>query len=376
VAARSSALDGLRGSAALAVLAFHVWLYSPDGLPGPRHALGDKVLFELNLGLICFFVLSGFLLFRPFARTALTGAPALDLRGYALRRAARILPAYYACLAGALLLYEIVGAGRLVPPPGQLATFFFFGQSYSASTLTAVNAVTWTLCVEVVFYLLLPLLGWAVIRLGPTRVRAQVALLVGLIGVSVGWNAITHFSGWGPVASKSLPAYIGDFSFGMLAALWIERLRVRRRAWAAAGPARPAGVLLALSGAAAVAATGYWHERWGSHTLVHQILMDMPAAAGFALLVAALASARGRAPSLLFRARPLVGAGVISYGLYLWHIPLILVLIELGLLPGSLAPRLAVVLGLTVGVAWLSWRVVERPVLRRVARRSIRPATT
>jgi peptidoglycan/LPS O-acetylase OafA/YrhL len=351
------------------VLGFHVWLYRPDGLPGPRRALGDKVLFELNLGLICFFVLSGFLLFRPFARAALTGSPRLDLRGYALRRAARILPAYYACLVGALALYEIVGAGRLVPPAGQLATFLFFGQSYSPNTLTAVNAVTWTLCVEVVFYLLLPLLGWAVIRLGPRHVRAQAALLLSLVAVSVGWNAITHFSGWGPVASKSLPAYIGDFSFGMLAALWIEGLGVRRRDRAAAGPGRAAGLLLAVSGGALVAATGYWHERWGSHTLAHQLLTDMPAAAGFALLVAALACARGSAPSL-FRARPLVGAGVISYGLYLWHIPLILVLIELGLLPGSLAPRLAVVLGLTVGAAWLSWRLIERPALRRVARRA------
>ena len=371
---RNLALDGLRGSAALAVLVFHVWLYRPTGLPGPRQALGDKILFELNLGLICFFVLSGFLLFRPFARAALAGERRVDLRDYALRRVARIAPAYYVCLAGALALYALAGAANLIPPAGQVARFLFFGQSYWPDTLTAIDAVTWTLCVEVVFYLMLPLLGWAAIRLGPHRAKAQAAMLLALVAVSAGWNALAHFSEWGPVASKSLPAYIGDFAFGMLAALWIER---RRRERQGRRPLTTPGLapLLAVAGIVLVVAAAYWHERWGSRTLAHQILMDMPAAAGFGLLIAALAAGTSRVLSP-FRARPLVGAGTISYGMYLWHIPLILVLLALGGLPGSFLPRLAVVLALTVAVATLSWRLVERPVLRRVARRSRRrPAT-
>ena len=65
---RTGALDGLRGLAALSVVGFHVWLYRPDRVTGERTEFGDRVFFELHLGLICFFVLSGFLLYRGLLR--------------------------------------------------------------------------------------------------------------------------------------------------------------------------------------------------------------------------------------------------------------------------------------------------------------------
>jgi peptidoglycan/LPS O-acetylase OafA/YrhL len=383
---RSGALDGLRGLAALAVLGFHVWLYRVNGLPGPRRTLSAKIFFELNLGLICFFVLSGYLLYRPFARAALARAR-VDLGRYCLRRAARIMPAYYACLAGSLLLYWAVGADSLVPPAGQVALFGVFAQSYSMHTLTAINAVSWTLCVEVAFYLLLPLIGLLALRLGPRRMAGQAALLVGLVLVTLGWNALVHFRHWDPVASKSLVAYAGDFAVGMLAALWLEWRRgtdgidpvaadgpVAREARAATlGRAATAGV--ALAGIVLVVATGYWHERWGSRTAAHGILTDLPAAVGFSLLVAALAAGRG--PLLRwFSARPLLAAGAISYGIYLWHIPVILALRQLDLLPAALLPRFAAVFVPTVLLASISWTCLERPLIRRAAaaRPSLRPA--
>jgi peptidoglycan/LPS O-acetylase OafA/YrhL len=343
----------LRGCAALSVLCFHVWLYRPQGQPGPRHSLSAKVLFELNLGLICFFVLSGFLLYRGFVRAMLSGRE-VNLRRYALRRAARILPAYYVCLAGSLLLYEAVGAGSLVPPPHQLVLFAVFAQSYSTGTFTAIDAVTWTLCVEVLFYLLLPVFAALASRVGPRRHARQVLLLCSLLAVSVVWNGVVSARGWGPVAAKSLPAYLGAFACGMLVALELER---RRRPIG-----RLAAALLALAGMAIVIFTGFGHEQWGSHTLEHRLLADLPAAVGFALIVAAVA---GRAPAERRRVPPaLAGLGVISYGLYLWHIPLILVLLQLGLLPTALLARLVVV-ALGAGVlATLSWRCVERPALR------------
>src|SRR5258705_6456505 len=89
---RSRALDGLRGLAALSVLSFHVWLYRVDRPHGSHPTLVDKVLFEANLGLICFFVLSGYLLYRPFARAALTGSGRVRVRRFAARRVARIVP--------------------------------------------------------------------------------------------------------------------------------------------------------------------------------------------------------------------------------------------------------------------------------------------
>src|SRR5436189_236662 len=84
---RRAALDGVRGLAALGVLVFHVWLYRDNRHHGARHALLDHLLFSANAGLIAFFVLSGFLLYRPYARGH--GPRAGE---YARRRIARIVP--------------------------------------------------------------------------------------------------------------------------------------------------------------------------------------------------------------------------------------------------------------------------------------------
>ena len=94
---RLHGVEGLRGVAALAVLAYHVWLFGPLGhlaLPGPA----ERVAADLRFGLILFFVLSGFLLFRPFAAAALTGSSRPRTRAYLTNRALRILPAYWAIL--------------------------------------------------------------------------------------------------------------------------------------------------------------------------------------------------------------------------------------------------------------------------------------
>src|SRR2546423_4278397 len=116
---RNQALDGIRAIAALGVVTFHSWLYRIGDPPGPRKSLSDHLLFQGNLGLICFFVLSGYLLYRPFARASLTGQRA-DLASYARRRIARIVPAYYACIAGRVVLFAAVGYSDIVPAAGKL----------------------------------------------------------------------------------------------------------------------------------------------------------------------------------------------------------------------------------------------------------------
>src|SRR3954447_7738162 len=251
--ARNDALDGLRAIAALGVLTFHVWLYRIGDPPGPRKSVGDHLLFQGNLGLICFFVLSGYLLYRSFARASLTGRRA-DLGGYVRRRVARIVPAYYACVLGCLLLFAIVGYSDTLPPSSGLPLFAVFGENYSMDTLMKIDPVMWTLCVEASFYVLLPLLGLAAFLLGPRRVASQAAVLAGLVAVTAGWNALVHSKGLGPIASKSLVAYIGHFALGMLVALWIERRRL------AAGDrpvgARATAALMAL-GVAVIAWNAY-----------------------------------------------------------------------------------------------------------------------
>ena len=362
---RSSPLDGVRALAALSVVGFHAWLYRVDEPPGKRTALFDKVMFEASLGLICFFVLSGFLLYRPFARAALTGGDPVNLGRYAVRRVARIVPAYYACLAGCLLLFWIVGFSDLMPAAGQLPLFALFAQNYSIDTVMEINPVTWTLCVEASFYALLPLLGLGALRLGPRRAGTQVALLVGLIGLTVATNVLMDGTKGGELVSKMLPTYIGFFAIGMLAAMWIE-WRPVKRAREAFRPGATAALMAA--GFAVVAAHAFRHETAGSFNWVWTTFGNLPAAVGFALVIAVAAAGTGPALGWL-STRPIVTLGVISYGIYLWHLPLLLIVRELGLLPATFAPRLVVVLALSIGAAALSWTLLERPVMRYVATR-------
>ena len=366
---RAAGLDGLRGLAALCVFVLHAWLYrSPDSARPWRDGPLDFVAFELRLAVPCFFVLSGYLLYRAFARAALRNGGRLDLGRYARRRAARILPAYYAALGGALLMLWGAGAtpGVRLAEPDALPLFLLFAQNYSEETLLRLNPVTWSLCVEVGFYLLLPVLGVAAGRLGGGRAGAQAGLLVSAGALGVGWAALVHFAGWDVVAARALPTYLPYFALGALAALWVEHRVAERGGPPRLGAAATAGV--ALAGLALVVADGVWHagSLHPADDAALQVLGDLPAGLGFALLVAAVATGRG--PSIgWLRARPLVAVGIVSYGLYLWQVPVILLGRRLDAVPAGFLPTLLIALPATLAVAGASWLLLERPLIRRAA---------
>jgi peptidoglycan/LPS O-acetylase OafA/YrhL len=347
---RSAALDGLRALAALSVLIFHVWLYRPGPPPGPRDALSDKLLFETSRGLILFFVLSGYLLYRSFLRGR------VEVGEYALRRCARIVPAYYACVLGCLALYAVAGPLSAVPPLGELPLFAVFGQNYSRATVMQLDPVTWTLGVEVAFYVVLPVIAFVL--------RGRLALLASLVGVTLAWNLATDGSF---LATKALPAWIGCFAVGMAVALWVERGglgQLGRRGRAAA----------LVAGVGLVVLNGYWHETAAPHDFVRAVLGNLPAAAGFALVLAAVVAGGGAAAAL--GSRPLAAIGVVSYGVYLWHVPLLLAGRSLGLLPAAFVPRLLVAAPVALALGWLSWRAIERPSIEWAARVGSRPRWT
>jgi peptidoglycan/LPS O-acetylase OafA/YrhL len=358
---RAAGLDGLRALAALSVVCFHAWLY---GFPHPsavsRNSVFDKVMFEARLGLVFFFVLSGYLLYRAFARAALTRERRVDVRRYARRRIARIVPGYYVATAGAIaLLWGASGTpGVRLPDASTLPLFAVFGQNYSLDTIMRLNPVTWTLCVEAAFYLLLPLLGALAWRTGRRSWRLQAALVGSLIPLGLIWNELVHAGGWNILASKALPAYLPYFAFGMLLALWSERRRERDAR--ELGPRATAA--LVIGGFAIVAADGYWHATApprGVNTWL-AVLADVPAGLGFALVVAA-AVAGGGAATRWMGARPLAWIGLVSYGVYMWHVPLILFARRIGAMPDVYVVRLLVVLGPVLLVAAASWYLVERP---------------
>jgi peptidoglycan/LPS O-acetylase OafA/YrhL len=190
-------------------------------------------------------------------------------------------------------------------------------------------------------------------------------LLVGLIAAGIGFNMLDHQLVFGEVARKTLAAWIGIFAIGMLAALLVER---RNRSLTAVFTS-----MCMLLGLAMVILRAAWNESPVGDPLMRAALLAPLSAVGFALVIAA--ASEGRGPSIAWlRSRGLVFAGVVSYGVYLWHVPVILVLDNRGALPAALWPRMLVVAATTIAIATISWRLVERPVLERVRDRRRRRA--
>ena len=145
---RLASLDGLRGLAALSIFVFHGWLYTmPQPSATARSTVGDYAVHELRLGLVLFFVLSGFLLSRPWFAAALGERRPPSIGRYARSRAARILPAYYAALGGSiLLLWGLQGTpGLRLPPADELPLFIVFGQNLSPGSVMKLNPPMWSL---------------------------------------------------------------------------------------------------------------------------------------------------------------------------------------------------------------------------------------
>jgi peptidoglycan/LPS O-acetylase OafA/YrhL len=361
---RQFALDGMRGVAALTVFAIHLWIYQlPNSMTLRRGSWATTALFEGRVAFVMFFVLSGYLLYRGFARAALGRSDPVSIVGYVARRAARIGPAYYVAVVGSVLCISFAGdgtPGRRLVDLGDLPLFLGFAQNYSPATLLKLNAATWTLSVEVAFYALLPVLGVLALRL--RSARRQAMLLGTLVIAGLGWNLTDYLSGWGAVAGHSLPALLPYFACGMLVAVGVEQARAHDRAVGPAASAALSAMALLL-----LIANGVWHavdHRAGSFAM--EVFADLGAAVAFSALIASLAIGTGAGLGWLAW-RPLAWIGTITYGLYLWHIPVIVFARGHGLLPGG-ALSAVVALPVSVALGAGSWYLLEKPLMNRAAR--------
>ncbi len=334
---RFPALDGLRAIAALSVVAFHAGAasqFNEHGSLGGLTSRGDA-------GVALFFLLSGFLLYRPF-KTA-----QLELVGFYWRRLLRIVPAYWLALV-VLSIYPGLAAG---PWDGDWWKYLLFLQNLWTDTVQGGIGPAWTLCVEMSFYLLLPAYARALSR---ASVRTELTVLGAIFAASllVRWWALEHPDG---TLYFTLPAFGTWFSLGMGLAVWQSAGRPLpgpTSAWWSA-----AALLFVLIAYALDLPRGVFQPTTTGRALAEHV------GYGVVALLLLIPAVRDDAPRLLQR-RPLAWLGLVSYGIYLYHAPLVA---EAG--PGSMFRVVALGAGGAILCAAVSFYALERPVLSLKARR-------
>ncbi len=366
-------LDGMRAIAVFAVVVLHVGVF---GLVGD--SIAGKLVLHLNVGVTIFFLISGFLLYRPFVAHRSGGAAAPAVGDYAKRRLLRILPAYWLVLVVLILVPGLTG----VPGDGALQQFALLHTLPIGDGPGCVEAVadcglaqTWSLVVEFTFYAVLPLyaLGAAALARGRSTARWLGAELVLLAALSLA-SVLLHFvvlDGAGPasVVGGTLLGYWLWFALGMAMALVSVAIGDRRPPFVAAVAHRPSAlwagaVVVYVAAALTLPATPYLVA--ASDQLLAHLAFGLVAL--LLMLPAVFGDADGGAPRTLLRNRAVAWLGLISYGIFLWHY---VVTLKLGV-PGagwSFLPLLTATVAITVPVAAVSYYLLERPLLRFKYRR-------
>ncbi|HET6876295.1 MAG TPA: acyltransferase [Jatrophihabitans sp.] len=369
------ALDGIRALAVAAVVATHAAYATYRYGRGP----GAGLLVHLDSGVALFFVISGFLLCRPWLLAAARGEASPQVRVYLWRRALRILPAYWVALTFAFVTLQ---DNRDVGLP-DIARHLGFAQIYRFGWMRAGLTQTWSLCTEVAFYLVLPFLGAAAIAV-TRRIGWRPGVLLGLCGllgaITVGWLVWTHANGWAlfGTANLWLPGYLTWFAGGMAMAVLEVHLATRPVArhgrWRAAATlgASPGVCWLVAAGLFLVAATPVDGPYTVGFATTTQAIVRNLLYTAFAMLVVWPAVFGPRTwASAVFANRPMRWLGDISYGVFLLHLVVldgVMHLLGYPLWTGSATAVFLLTCAGTVPLAALLFRYVERPAnsLRRL----------
>ena len=381
--------EGLRALAAVMVVVHHA-----SSLAGPGRSPGfvHRTAAVMDSGVAIFFVISGFLIYRPYVVAHLAGRRPQRARAFFWRRLLRLVPAYWLALS----FFWYLGSFDL---GREWWRYYLFLQIYSRGTTLGGLVQAWSLCTEVTFYLMVPVLAAALFRLVRKQARTNEVVAVHLVACAVlyGWGfaareIISHRNPlWRGQAFQWLPTNVDLFAVGMglaVVSAWgateprlaarLHRLGRFDLLWWAAGiglfawyAGRVGAPTLAMLGDPHGAYRGwYWQQR--------QLVLGLVAAL---LLVPVVFGAQDRGPIRhLLRSRPVAWVGMVSYGLYLWHFDWMKRVVERTngytgavIWPGwshSLAGNANLLLllgvGLSVGClfAAVSWYLVEQPAER------------
>jgi peptidoglycan/LPS O-acetylase OafA/YrhL len=360
--------DPLRGLACLGILFWHVIvnaaaLTPPEGISAYLRAeLGflGRPLYTLSLSVWLFFALSGYLIAGPFVRAIVTGSSGRPrVLPYLRNRVLRLVPAFWA-----FLTLTIVIAGTEGDTLPHIAAFYGFAHVYAMGPFTDRMVQAWTLDVEAVFYIAVPLLLLPLISLLRARwtppVRAALIVagcaLVAIASISMGERFVTSW--------RCVPGSAWAFTPGIaLAALepvlrpWLEgRERTRRLGWGFLAIA----VAAFLSASYVVDFGSDIQENIAAFVVVGSLLTGP-------LL---MQWATGRATRVLDN-RLLNWVGKRSYGIYLAHVLVIHELHDftasLPSMRAALVTTLPLVFIISATLGALSFRYIERPFLERRA---------
>ncbi|WP_082756188.1 acyltransferase family protein [Tsukamurella pulmonis] len=343
------ALTGLRALAAFGVCVTHAAFWGGDFTPD---AVGAAYA-RLETAVPVFFALSGFLLVRPWVRARAQGGagtgPAVrpDVRRYFVARAWRILPAYWTVVTVVYVIYvwrpDLSSHGH-----GWVAYLrhLTFTQIYGVGAVHTGLTQMWSMCVEVAFYLVLPLLGlWLL------RARRAWIVPVSMVALSVGWLVlVTATEVFGKTARSWPPGFAAAFAAGIAVALLVDRVRLPRWPLVLAAAVAYGVLLTPLAGPIDLRLP----------TPAQGVTKFLLEALIGGLLVAAFATG----PSRVLGSRPMVWLGAISYEFFLIHVMVMeVVVLDLfgwSLFTGSTWPIVALTTVITVVLSWGLHVAVER----------------
>jgi peptidoglycan/LPS O-acetylase OafA/YrhL len=387
---RVPVLDGVRGYAAIAVLYVHAAYFA--GIMDVGDLKGIPFLKWITVGMTVtlapFFFLSGMLLYKSFAKSTFTGTRRQPLGPFFVRRLLRIVPTYWIVIVTTLLLIDLslIDNGWYVIKP-LLGLHYFKNTDYTG--LIPGMEITWSVVTELIFYALLPIAAALINRYArkvagdPARqLRRMIWCLAPFVLVGPAWEIYTHLPSMGiyPIEIFWPPGFLGVMAFGMIFGAMNAYVDVTgREPWLyRLGGKSP---LSWWAAAAAVLIINCWKpfDKAGSgdYPSMQQALMDhvMFLAFGVLLMVPLVSpSARSRVIDAVLGNKVGVFLGRISYGVYLWHFPMLYFALGAGsmfgtvpaLMPGEKngAVLLLEVLFGTIILATLTTYLVERPLGR------------
>jgi len=197
----------MRAVAALSIVAYHVAFFSR----ATEHGAAGALLSRLSVGVTLFFVISGFLLYRPMVRARRAGEPPRPLGDYARRRVLRIVPAYWLALTVLAIYPGLHGVFT-----DRWWVYYGFLQVYSADTIIQGIGPAWSLCTEAAFYIALPFLA---VALGRVSWRRELWVLGALGLASFGFRAVIYATDGPQYLTQTILGTFDGFALGMALAV-------------------------------------------------------------------------------------------------------------------------------------------------------------